>query len=511
MVEMFTSRTLPYNRAREAAVPSKVVLFFPETHRSRSEDGWCLPPFSLLAIAGPLVQENYHVILVDARVTPDYLERTLAEADGALCVGISVLTGNQIKQALLVSEAIKQRFPGLPVVWGGYHPTLTPDQTIADPSVDIVVRGQGEVPFRQLVEALRAGASLRGIPGLIFKEQGHIVRNGEPVFMDVNQFSPMAFSLTDFDRHLPNLGFARRTLAYVSSQGCPHQCDFCAESTAYRVRWSGLAPARVVQEVEELLRRYQADGVIFVDNNFFVNEKRVQAICREILKRGLKFRWAAQGRADRVAALSHETFELLKKSGFSVFHVGAESGSDEQLAVVSKKSDRQTTIDCANAVKAHGLYISFGFIFGFPGETEKNIQQTFSLMEQVTDIQGAYDCIIHFYAPGPGTPMLETSLGYGATIPQTLRDWSDYNTTRGVTPWVDARYLDRIRRRTDYFYPFARPNWMLRNRLRRTLGRRLMFYPLHFMNRLRWRFGFYGVPVDWWIYRNFKAIFGPVR
>jgi anaerobic magnesium-protoporphyrin IX monomethyl ester cyclase len=495
----------------EDGVRSKVVLFFPETHRSRAEDGWCLPPFSLLAIAGPLVREKHEVIIVDARVTPDYLERIQTEAEGAVCVGISVLTGNQIKQALLVSESIKQQFPRLAVVWGGYHPTLVPDQTIADPSIDIVVRGQGEVPFIQLVKALSAGASLRGIPGLIFKEQGRIVRNDEPVFMDVNQFPPMAFSLVDFERHLPNLGFAKRTLAYVSSQGCPHKCEFCAESTAYRVRWSGLAPERVAQDLEELLGRYEADGVIFVDNNFFVNEKRVQAICQEIINRGLKFRWAAQGRADRIAGLSHETFELLKESGFSVFHVGAESGSDEQLEVLSKNSDRQTTINCANAVKAHDLHISFGFIFGFPGETEENIQQNFSLMEEVTDIQGAYDCIYHFYAPGPGTPLVETSQVYGAVIPSTLKDWSNYNTSRGVTPWVDARYLDNIRRRTDYFYPFARPNWMFRNRLRKTWALRLMFYPLHLINRLRWHFGFYGVPVDWWIYRKFQGFLRPVR
>ena len=188
----------------------KVVLFFPETHLDRAEDGWCLLPFSLLAIAGPLVQENYDVTIVDGRVTPNYLERILAEAEAAICVGISVLTGNQIKQALLVSQAIKEKFPKLPVVWGGYHPTLTPDQTIADPSVDIVVRGQGEIPFKELVDALYAGTSLHGIPGIIFKEQGRIVRNDEPVFTDVNKFPPMAFSLVDLEWHMPDLGFAKK-------------------------------------------------------------------------------------------------------------------------------------------------------------------------------------------------------------------------------------------------------------------------------------------------------------
>ena len=357
----------------------KVVLFFPETHLDRTEDGWCLLPFSLLAIAGPLVQDNYDVTIVDGRVTPNYLSAFSRRPEAAVCVGISVLTGNQIKQALLVSQAIKERFPNLPVAWGGSHPTLVPDQTIADPSVDIVVRGQGEIPFKELVDALYAGTSLQGIPGIIFKEQGRIVRNDEPVFTDVNNFPPMAFSLVDLEWHMPDLGFAKRTLSYVSSQGCPHHCEFCAESTAYRVRWSGLSPERVGDDLEQLLSLCDADGVIFVDNNFFVNEARVQGICREIIKRGLKIKWAAQGRADRVMKLSDETFKLLKQSGFAVFHVGAESGSDEQLELVSKKSSRKTTIDCAKAVKARNTIPHFflGSSSVFQGRPNATFSRTF--------------------------------------------------------------------------------------------------------------------------------------
>ena len=489
-----------------AGVRKRVVLFFPETHLRRSDDGWCLPPFSLLAISGPLVQAGFEVVIVDGRLDPDYLQRVLAEAEDAICVGISALTGNQIRQALEVSTAIKTQIPALPVVWGGYHPTLMPDQTIANPAVDILVRGQGELAFSQLVEALAAGGSLRGIPGLTFKEAGRIVFNEDSVFTDVNQFPPMPFSLVDFNRHLPDLGFARRTLSYVSSQGCPHHCEFCAESTAYKVRWSGLSPERVAQDLEALTRRYEVDGVILVDNNFFVNESRVQGICREIIRRGLSFRWAAQGRADCVKKLSDETFGLLKQSGFSVFHVGAESGSDRQLQEVSKNSSRQSTLDCARAVKDHGLHISFGFIFGFPGETPEDIEQNFSLMEEVTDIQGAYDCIYHFYAPSPGSPLLEASSQGGDSGHSLLEDWIGYNTTRGVTPEVDASYIDRIKRRTDYFYPFAQPNFMFRERQTRSLLRGLAFQLLHRMNRFRYRFRYYALPVDWWCYRKLRGV-----
>jgi radical SAM superfamily enzyme YgiQ (UPF0313 family) len=479
----------------------KVVLYFPETHSSRREDPWCLPPLSLLAIAAPLVEAGYEVCIVDARRQPDYVQRVLDEAKDSICVGMSVLTGCQILGGLEVARAIKRDLPGIPVVWGGYHPTLLPHQTIADPSIDAVVRGQGERTFKALVDALAEGARLDGISGLLFKDQSRIVENPMRSFEDINGFPPFPYHLIDVAAHFPSLEFGKRIVAYVSSQGCPHPCAFCAESAAYGRRWSGLNPDRVGQELERLVRQYNADGVIFVDNNFFADEKRVQGICNEIIRRGLKFRWAAQGRADRIAGLSPETFGLLRKSNFEVFHVGAESGSTRVLDIALKTMPRETILECARLCKRQGIRISFGFIFGFPDETEKDIQDNFSLMEEVTDIQGAYDCIVHFYAPCPGTPLAASAAERGARNPENLLEWGAFNTVRGITPWVDARYIDRIRRRTDFFYPFARPNELLMRTRVRGLAARILVRAFSLSCRLRWRIGWYVLPVEWWLYK----------
>jgi anaerobic magnesium-protoporphyrin IX monomethyl ester cyclase len=477
----------------------KIVLFFPETHRQRNEDPWCLPPLSLLSIAAPLVQEGYQVQIIDSRVDRDFLQKVLTETKDAICLGITVLTGHQIKEALLVSQEVKRNLPSLPIIWGGYHPTLLPEQTIANPSIDVVVKGQGEITFKMLVDALSEGKPLKGINGLLFKENGEVVINPDREFTDINRFPPLPYSLVNMESHFPDLEFGKRTIGYVSSQGCPHGCTFCAESAAYHRRWSGLSPQRVGEDLERLIGHYNADGVIFVDNNFFVDEERVKGICAEIIRRGLKFKWGAQGRADRIIRLSSETFELLKRSGFTVFHVGAESGSDRQLAQVAKSTDRQTTVTCARVCKEQGIRISFGFIFGFPGETEEDIQANFSLMEEVTDIQGEYDCIIHFYAPSPGEEA-------GVDTPTRLAAWIPYNTVRGFTPWVDARYIDRIRRRNDYFYPFARPGKLFMERVTRHACGRLFFHLLHLITGMRYRCRFYALPIDWWLYKLIKRV-----
>jgi radical SAM superfamily enzyme YgiQ (UPF0313 family) len=484
----------------------KIILFFPETHSRRSDDHWRLPPLSLLAIAAPLIRDNYEVKIFDSRVDGDCLAAILTEGADALCLGISVLTGHQIKEALLVSREVKRNLPSLPVVWGGYHPTLLPGQTIADPAIDIVIKGQGEITFKMLADALSEGKRLDSVEGLLYKENGEIVINPDRIFTDVNRFPPLSYSLIDMEYHFPDLEFGRRTVAYASSQGCPHGCEFCAESHAYDRRWSGLSPGRVGDDLERLARQYDADGFIFVDNNFFVDEQRVRGICLEIIRRQLKFKWGAQGRTDSIVRLSGDTFELLKRSGFTVFHTGAESGSDIQLERVSKKIDRQSTLACARKCKEHGIRVSFGFIFGFPGETEEDVRANFSLMEQVTDIQGEYDCIIHFYAPCPGTKLSEAAVKQGAGNPDRLEEWITFNTVKGITPWVDSRYIDRIRRRNDFFYPFARHTVVFRERMTRHFSGRLFFHFLHLITRLRYRFHCYSLPVDWLLFNQYKRM-----
>jgi anaerobic magnesium-protoporphyrin IX monomethyl ester cyclase len=488
----------------------KVVLYFPETNQDRRGDAWCLPPLSLLAIAGPLVEAGCTVKIIDARLDRDSVHRVLEETRDAVCLGISVLTGHQILGGLQVANALKQEMPRKPVVWGGYHPTLLPRQTLTDPAIDAVVLGQGERTFKELVDAYTEKRPLHGIAGLFFKENGEIFENPARPFEDVNGFSPLPYYLIDLNAHFPRLEFGKRIISYVSSQGCPYPCSFCAESAAYGRRWSGLRPERVSQEIQQLTQQYQADGVIFVDNNFFVDERRVQDICSEFLRRGLKIRWAAQGRADQIASLSPKTFELLRNSNFEVFHVGAESGSIEMLDRVQKTMKRETILECAHICKQQQVRISFGFIFGFPGETEMDFQANISLMEEVTEVQGAYDCIVHYYAPCPGTPLAEEARSLGTRLPECLKDWGVFNTVRGATPWVNGQYIDKVRRRNEFYFPLAYPNSALSKLGVKNAYTRVWALPFSLISKIRWRRRYYGLPLDWYFYKFCRAIPGMI-
>ena len=118
----------------------KVILFYPPY------DGPPLgAPLCLLALASTLRQANFEVVVIDAAIDPEYLTHIECESVDALCLGISVLTGPMIRGAVEVATAIKSNLRWLPIIFGGWHPTLVPDETLSEPYVDVVVRGQGEV------------------------------------------------------------------------------------------------------------------------------------------------------------------------------------------------------------------------------------------------------------------------------------------------------------------------------------------------------------------------------
>ncbi len=150
----------------------KVILFYP------AYDGPPLgAPLCLLALASTLREANFDVVMIDAAIEPDYRTRIECEVVDALCIGISVLTGPMIKGAIEVAAAIKSVHPWLPIIFGGWHPTLLPDETLSEPFVDVVVRGQGEVTIVEVAETLLARRSLEGIAGVSWKSRGRRMHN----------------------------------------------------------------------------------------------------------------------------------------------------------------------------------------------------------------------------------------------------------------------------------------------------------------------------------------------
>lgn len=389
-------------------------------------------PLALVHLGSMLPE--HHVVVVDGRVDLAPEARVAELAPDAVCLGVTVLTGAPILDALKVTRAAKVARRELPVIWGGWHPSLLPEQCLASGVVDACASGQGERTLLESITALAGGSSLEGIPGLALWRDGALVRNPPRPFEDVNHFQPADFELLDMERYFRFRGVRR--LDYCSSQGCPFECSFCADPRVYQRRWSGLLPGRVVAEIAEHTARYRLQQVFFNDDNFFTDLKRSEAICHGLIQAGVKVRWFGTGRADQLRRLSDDQLTLLKASGCDKVNVGAESGSPELLKTIKKGTLVDEVLETAEKLHRHRIGARFSFIAGFPREPSDSLRETYRVVKKLRQIDGSFETPIYFYAPYPGTELADRMPALGFEPPRRLEDWEQVDLDHGIGPWI---------------------------------------------------------------------------
>src|SRR5712671_5723530 len=342
----------------------QVVFFFPAFSSQEAT-----APLGILAVSTPLLRAGYDVRIVDSTITPDYQKRTLAELDDALCLAVSLVTGPMIKETVEIARAAKELYPKKPVILGGWHPSLLPDQTLAAECVDIVVRGQGEDALLEIVERLEDGASLAGIPGVGYKEDGRLVFNPSRPLKSIRELPAKAYHLADFNAYERACG--RRWAMYISSLACPYNCGYCTNAGVYGRKWNALDPEQVVEETMDLVTRYRLQLLWIVDDNFLVDRERALGIAEGLVRRDAKFDWSIQASTNLVDRFTVEELKLLKRSGLSQIAMGADSGSTKVMKLMGKDSFQKIETIWAAAEKLHKADVrpSFNMIFAYPGET----------------------------------------------------------------------------------------------------------------------------------------------
>jgi anaerobic magnesium-protoporphyrin IX monomethyl ester cyclase len=149
-----------------------------------------------------------------------------------------------IRETAQIARAAKKLYPDLPVVLGGWHPSLLPDQTLAAECVDVVIRGQGEYALLEVMQRLEDRASLEGIPGVGYKEDGRLVFNQSQPLLPIRDLPPKAYHLADFNAYERTCG--RRWAMYISSLACPYNCGYCTDVGVYGRGWNALEPEQVL-------------------------------------------------------------------------------------------------------------------------------------------------------------------------------------------------------------------------------------------------------------------------
>ncbi|HET6176830.1 MAG TPA: radical SAM protein, partial [Candidatus Sulfotelmatobacter sp.] len=400
-------------------------------------------------------------------------------------------------------RAVKKLRPDLPIVFGGWHASLATEQTLREPFVDAIVRGQGELTLLEFTQRIANRQDWHGVRGLSFKDgDGKIVHEPERPVANVNDLPAPAYHLADPSVYAAESGV--RQLAYTSSVGCPYQCNYCTDQVFYKRRFNAYRVERVINELSELVPRYDIEHVPFFDSNFLVDRKRAVAIAKGIVESGVKFQWDFQTSTDFLALMSEDDVRLLAESGVHHIGFGTESASQEVLALMNKRFQHvEQMVETARKTSLAGIHVVFNIILGYPGETEAHRQQTFRVMSDIAKEYSNVSFSPNIFTPYPGIPIWPQLKEMGVHEPQSLEEWETLALGTNVLPWLRGEDLRRLRRSLDYF--------LLNNQIRKVTQaipwfrrgvRRLLGAPV------RWRIGKsrYSFPWELWLSRTVEKV-----
>jgi anaerobic magnesium-protoporphyrin IX monomethyl ester cyclase len=417
----------------------KVVLYNPQAV-------FFTMPLALLAIGSELDPDLFEVVTIDARLDPDAENSVLAHARDALCIGITVLTGAPISDALHISRAVKRALPRLPVIWGGWHPSMFATECLDEPSVDVTVQGQGEETFAEIVRRLAEGQSLEDCAGCTVRRADGVTQVNPPrALAQVEKFRAHDYNLIPVERYFELKG--KRQLDFISSQGCNFRCAFCSDPFVYGRKWVGLEPVRMALRLKELWDRYHFDDVNFQDETFFTKASRVEALAERIVASGMRITWAATMRADQGVRLPDEIWKLCKQSGMRRLLVGVESGSNEVLKRIRKDIKIEQVYATAETMRKFGIAGHFPFIVGFPEESDEDVQASLDCAKRLRSMSPDFLTPIFYFKPYPGSQLVIDAVARGFTLPDTLEAWSKFDYVAGEPgPWVSAEKFELIER-----------------------------------------------------------------
>lgn len=436
---------------------SSILLFNPKAtnHNPRI-------PNSVLNIAAS-IDNLYEWVIVDGNLETDPWQKieTYLSTGNYTYFGCTVMPGPQLKQAIPFSKKIKDLYPYVKIIWGGYFPSNQYNVCINSGYVDYIIYGPGDNTFPQLIDALNNNLPIHHIKNLIFKSDGKIIKTSKEELIDLDKLTNLPYDkLNTFyplNKVLPKTYLGKKTIAYHSSFGCPFTCSFCAVVPIYNARWKGKSAQGIYEDVKYLKEKYGADSVEFHDNNFFVSEKRVVEFAKLMLHENMN--WWGEARIDTMDKYKDESLQLIRDAGCKMIFYGAETGNDEVLKKMDKGGTQtgKQILDFAARLKKFDIIPEYSFVLGIPADTEeqvnKQIDEDITFIKKVKAINPNTEIIIYTYSPVPteGSEMYKNVIASGFKFPETLEDWispawENFDLRKNpLTPWLKPYMIDKIK------------------------------------------------------------------
>jgi anaerobic magnesium-protoporphyrin IX monomethyl ester cyclase len=405
----------------------RVVLALPPFNMSRSysaagtlKQRGILPSLGVGYVASSVEAHGHDVAFVDSSVlgldTVGAAQAVLAEKPDV--IGISCLT-RLAPATYAMADELKRRNGSIPIVLGGPHVTCFPDEILqACSSIDILVPGEGEQTFADLLDHLATGKPLDEVLGIIYRDADGKVRT-TPVRdpeRNLDLFPHPARHIYPNDLYipLPNQSRRRPVTTVMTSRGCPYgRCKFCYQGGRYSAPYRRRSAANVIDEIGRLVKDLGIREILFWDDNFCINPKWIHAFCDGLDREKLDLTWTVLGRVNTV------TLDMLQRmfaSGCYSVYYGLESGSQKMLDIINKGitlDDSRAAIEWARKA---GMEVRGSFILGMPHETPALAEETIRFACELN-----VDWLIFFlYRLQPGTPLGDCAAEHGTILEEQL-------------------------------------------------------------------------------------------
>jgi len=435
----------------------RVLLFNPRSANYKPRI-----PNSILSIASA-IEGLYDYVIVDGNLETDPWEkiyRYLNEG-GFNYVGVTSMPGPQLKQAIPFSKKIRELFPTIKIIWGGYFPSNQSKVVLNSGYVDFIINGPGERSFPALLDALENNQPFELIRNLIYKRGDQIIKSPKDELYELDELPALPYEKLDqfysLKKYLGKSYLGTRTIAYHSSMGCPFKCSFCAVVPIYNARWKGKSAQSIYKDIKWLKENYGGNAIEFHDNNFFVSEKRTVEFAKLIKPDNMI--WWGEGRIDTIDKYADESLVLMRESGCKMIFFGAETGNDEIL----KKMDKGGTQSAAEIrsfaarMAKFDIIPEYSFVLGTPADTPeqvmKQIDQDIAFIKEIKQINPKTEIIIYIYSPVPteGSDMYNKVLESGFRFPEKLEDWisphwENFDLRKNpLTPWLTPEMVNKIK------------------------------------------------------------------
>jgi len=375
----------------------------------------------------PTKRSPYKNKYVCIGLTPkEVLDRIPKDVD---LIGISVMTAISHNVSLEIINAIKKKYPKVPIVVGGNHATFRHKDFLAK-GIDYVVLGEGELALYELTKVINGKYDPSKIDGIAFYKGKKLVVNPKKNFIkDLDALPLPARDLMPLKNYWkfkqaqgPTFG---KFVTLMSARGCPFSCKFCSSPKFWQRKWRPRSAKNVVDEIEYCVKEFGVTDIHFEDDGFTTLKNRTIEICKEIINRDLKIKWSLPNglRAD---TLDEETLEWMKKAGCQYFLVAPESGSEYVLNLMSKPIKLKHMKQVVR--KANKLQMGIGafFVIGFPGERRRDLAKTYSYVLQLM-WNGLDEFGMCTFTPLPGN-----TVGPQYELPDDFEDWEKLWVSSGV-------------------------------------------------------------------------------